>query len=236
MEKSGKPTKQNISIKKISQKVLWIKKLVVSLYPNKNPINMKKSFDDLVKHIKQECKKHDVKLKIGRGKTVKMDTIRVGGYFDSDNRILTAASKSSAYKTLLAHEYCHLTQYVDKFHLWDLCGDSMTKIEKYLNGEDVPDIEKAIAISRDLELDNEKRTTALLDEYDLDVDKGLYIKQSNAYILFYNYMVHSRRWSKPGKAPYTNERIIAAMSDKFDMDYTNIHNPKIIKLYQEEDI
>lgn len=197
---------------------------------------MKKSFDDLVKHIKQECKKHNVTLKIGRGKTVKLDSLRVGGYFDSDNLVLTAASKSTVFKTLLAHEYCHLTQYVDKFHLWDKCGDSMTKIEKYINGENVRDIEKAIAISRDLELDNEKRTAKLLDEYDLDIDKGLYIKQSNAYILFYNYMVHSRRWSKPGKAPYTNERIIAAMSDKFDMDYTNIHNPEIIKLYQEEDI
>jgi hypothetical protein len=197
---------------------------------------MKKSFDDLVKHIKQECKKHNVTLKIGRGKTVKLDTIRVGGYFDSESRVLTAASKSTHFKTLLAHEYCHLTQFNDKFPLWDLCGDSMGKIEQYINGESVPDIEEAISISRDLELDNEVRTSKLIDEYDLDIDKGLYIKQSNAYILFYNYMVHSKRWSKPGNAPYSNKRIIAAMSDKFDMDYTNIHNPKIIKLYQEEDI
>ena len=197
---------------------------------------MKKSFDDLVKHIKQECKNHNVTLKIGRGKTVKLDSLRVGGYFDSESLILTAASKSTHFKTLLAHEYCHLTQYVDGFPLWDKCGDSLAKIEKYINGEDVPDIEEAIAISRDLELDNERRTTKLIEEYDLGIDTELYIKQSNAYILFYNYIVHSKRWSKPGNAPYSNERIIAAMSDKFDMDYTNIHNPDIIKLYQEEDI
>jgi len=197
---------------------------------------MKKSFEDLVKHIKQECKKYNVTLKIGRGKTVKLDSLRVGGYFDSESRVLTAASKSTHFKTLLAHEYCHLTQYVDEFPLWDKCGDSLAKIEKYINGEDVPDIEEAIAISRDLELDNERRTTKLIEEYDLGIDAELYIKQSNAYILFYNYIVHSKRWSKPGNAPYSNERIIAAMSDKFDMDYTNIHNPDIIKLYQEEDI
>ena len=33
---------------------------------------MKKSFDDLIKHIKQECKRHNVTFKIGRGKTVKL--------------------------------------------------------------------------------------------------------------------------------------------------------------------
>ena len=52
---------------------------------------MKKSFDDLVKHIKQECKKNNVKLKIGRGKTIRLNKFRVGGYFDSETKILAAA-------------------------------------------------------------------------------------------------------------------------------------------------
>jgi hypothetical protein len=32
-------------------------------------------------------------------------------------------------------------------------------------------------------------------------------------------MLHSRKWSNPGNSPYTNENILAAMSDKFDMEY-----------------
>jgi hypothetical protein len=63
----------------------------------------------------------------------------------------------------------------------------------------------------------------------------LYIRKSNAYVLFYNYMKISRKWSNPDNAPYRNKNIIEAMSDKFDMDYENL-SEELIELFKKEKI
>lgn len=196
---------------------------------------MKKSYEEFLKMVKLECKKHSIKLDLRKGKFVRLSGFRCGGYFDEDNRTLVAAMGHQDSKALLAHEYCHLTQWVEQTPLWLEAPESLGKIEKWLSGEDVDNIEKHIAISRSLELDNEIRTSKIIEEYDLGIDIDLYIKKCNAYILFYNWLLESRHWSKPGNSPYVNPRVLEAMSTKFDMNYETL-DPEIAKVYREQNI
>lgn len=197
---------------------------------------MKKSYEDFLKLVKSECKKHNIKLKITKYKSIRLGSLRCSGYFESEEYpTLAAAMGHPDGKAVLAHEYSHMTQWLDKIPLWDLSGDSLNKVEEWLEGEEVEDIEKHLAICRDLELDNEKRTIKLIKEYDLGIDLSTYIKKSNAYVLFYNWLLVSRKWSKPGNSPYMNKKILSLMSDKFDMNYDSL-DPHIKKAFEEEKI
>jgi hypothetical protein len=99
----------------------------------------------------------------------------------------------------------------------------------------VKNIEYHLGIVRDLELDNEKRTVALIQRWDLDVDIDHYIKKANAYIQFYNYMGKTRRWSNPTNAPYGNKNLIDVMSNKFDMNYKRL-SKRVEKVFVNENI
>jgi hypothetical protein len=48
-------------------------------------------------------------------------------------------------------------------------------------------------------------------------------------------MKESRKWSKPGRAPYSVPEIIDMMSDKFDMNYDEL-TPELRKVFVEQDI
>jgi hypothetical protein len=111
----------------------------------------------------------------------------------------------------------------------------ITKVDEWLNGTDVKNIKKYLALSRDLELDNEKRSVALIKKWDLDIDVDEYTRKANAYVLFYNYLYHTRRWSDPKNSPYTNQNIIGKMSNKFNMRYNEM-SKKYLELFQKENV
>lgn len=196
----------------------------------------KRSFEDLVSFVKQECKTHGVKLVMTRGKYVKLESIRCSGYFcDEEPPVLVCAMNGKKAKEVFAHEYCHMTQWLDKIPLWDKAGNSLNKITEWLKGEDVPNIKYHIGKARDLELENEKRAAKIARTYDLDCTVSDYIRGANAYVVFYNWLLESRVWSRPKRSPYTNERILKAMSTKFDMNYETM-DPKIHQIFLEEGI
>lgn len=197
-----------------------------------------KTYEELIKKVRKECRENNVRFYKGPGKFVYLpdSNIKCGGFFNSEpDPVLAFASKNSESKTLLAHEYCHMTQWLDKIPLWDIAGHSIVFVDLWLNGEVIPNIKEHLNNCRDLELDNEIRTSKLFDEYDFDQSKEEYIKKANSYILFYNYLEYSRKWSVPGNAPYSNSKILNAMSDKFDMDYENM-SKELLELYRDENI
>jgi hypothetical protein len=196
---------------------------------------MKKSYEEFIQMVKSECKKYGVKLDLRKGKYIRLMGFRCGGCFEDTPPTLTVAMGHKESKALFAHEYCHLTQWADGIQLWSQCAESLSILEGWLKGEEVNDIEKHIAICRSLELDNEMRTSKIIEEYDLDIDLDLYIKKSNAYVLFYNWLLESRRWSKPGNSPYVNPRVLEVMSNKFDMNYETL-DPEISRIFKQENI
>ena len=191
---------------------------------------------EFIKHVEQECKKHNVKCILKNTKTVQLDgSSRCSGYFDEES-LVVAMNRPDAMQ-ILVHEYCHLTQWVDQCEIWvhSTNYQSHDKLYRWLAGEDIKDIEQAIAICRDIELDNEKRSVKMIKKFNLDIDIDLYIKKANAYIQFYNYLLISRRWCKPSNTPYKNNVLVEAMPIKFNMDYKKL-SKKLLKIFEEENI
>lgn len=205
---------------------------------------MDKKTEAFISFVKEECKKNGVIFKPYKRGYIKLtNDIKCGGFFDDGSdpetrkATLAFAQGRADYLELLVHEYCHMTQWIDGIDLWEVSAGSMSTVDEWLSGVDHPmeKVEAALNASRDLELDNEKRSAEMFKKWDLPVDVDLYIKKANAYVLFYNYLKTSRKWSVPGNAPYTNKNILEAMSDKFDMDYENLSDG-LIELFKKENI
>lgn len=195
-----------------------------------------KKWEGFLEHVIEQCKLKNVELDLRKSKYLELsDNIKCGGYFDSDIPKLACAMDHEESKTLLIHEYCHMTQWLDEMPLWNESAESIELVDKWLGGEDVENIGKHVRISKDLELDNEKRAVQIMKDWDLEIDIEDYIRKSNAYVLFYLYLEKSRKWSVPGNSPYTNKRVLELMSSKFDMNY-DVLDPTIEKIFREENI
>lgn len=190
-----------------------------------------------VKWVQEQCKLYGVKCRLKNVKYLRLTpTIKCSGYFDGgDVPELVVAMNRKDWIEILVHEYCHLTQWVEKIPLWTQSADSLNKIDIWLNGGKVKFIKKHLGIARDLELDNEKRSVNLIQEWGLNVDVEHYIQKANAYVQFYNYMGISRRWSKPGNSPYSNENIISEMPSTFSMKYKKM-SKKVENIFIQENI
>jgi hypothetical protein len=189
---------------------------------------------EFIKFVKDECKKYGVKCDLRKGKYVKIDpNIKCSGFFD-EKSLVTAMKNPNAFG-VLAHEYCHLTQWVDKIPLWKKADKALTKVDEWLGGKPVRNIKKYLAIARDLELDNEKRTVKLLKKFGFDDMIEDYTRKANAYVHFYNYMLFTRKWSNPNNSPYNNKKVLSVMSSKFNMKYSEM-TQKVKKVFESEGI
>jgi hypothetical protein len=196
--------------------------------------------ENFIKYVVSECKKHGVKVKEYKRGYIKLtDNIKCAGFFDDNTKppTLAYAKGREDYLELLVHEFCHMTQWLDKIELWGKASVSLEKMWEWLGNKDkkIVGIRSHIDIARDLELDNEKRSVEMIKKWNLPIDVPTYTKKANAYVLFYNHLKTSRNWSVPGNSPYGNKRILDSMSDKFDMDYDKLSD-EIKKMFKEEKI
>jgi hypothetical protein len=189
-----------------------------------------------IEYVKGECKKYGVKCKLKSVKYVKMDgNVKCSGWFDEEVPELVVAMNRPDWIEILAHEYGHLTQWRENAPIWKEAVKSLPKVWGWLDGTNVRNIEKHIGISRDLELDNEKRAVKIIKKFELKVDLEHYVKKANAYVQFYNWMLITRKWSKPTNSPYKNKNLVEAMSSKFNMKYDKL-TPKLENIFRTENI
>ena len=188
-----------------------------------------------IEHVKAECKRTGIKCDLRPTKYVKISNIVCSGYFDSEGKALVCSMNRPDSLGILAHEYAHLTQWDEGIDLWDKAGNSMEKIDGWLGGKRVHHIKRHLGVSRDLELDNERRTVKLIKKWKLSIDVKDYIKKANAYIHFYNWMYHTRKWSSSKNSPYTNVGIQAVMSTRFDMNYKEL-TPRVYEAFAKAKI
>ena len=192
-----------------------------------------------VRWVKKQCRKHGVKCKLKNVSYLRLSgSIRCSGYFDdaaSDSPTLVVAMNRPDWIEILVHEYCHLTQWIDQKSIWTKAGDSLPHVDEWLSGVEVPDIDYHLGIARDLELDNEKRSVALIRKWGLNVNVDRYIQKANAYIQFYNYLGKTRRWSRPDNSPYGNETVLKAMPTNFRMNYKKM-GKRLEKIFETENI
>jgi hypothetical protein len=191
---------------------------------------------EFLRFVKDQCKKYGIKCKLKNVSYLKLSgNIKCSGYFCETEKVLAVAMDRADWIEILAHEYCHLTQWVDGVDVWKKGCTGLVKMDNWMNGSRVRDIKKYLGYVRDLELDNEKRAVALIKKWGLDVDLDMYIKKANAYVQFYNYIYHTRKWSNPKNSPYSNSVVVDAMSNKFNMKYSDMSN-RVFKLFTQEKI
>ena len=195
-----------------------------------------------IQHVKDECKRLGVKTHIKDVKYVKLSpTIKCSGYFDEADpdkgAILAASMGKPDGLEILVHEYCHLTQWQDGFHLWKKAGSALSIIDEWLEGKykRPQTLDRAFEIAIGLERNNEMRSVRVINEWGLSIDVSTYIKKANSYLMFYNWLRKTRKWSNPNNQPYNNKRLIAAMPDNFKMNYSKLPK-KYEVIYKEENI
>ena len=200
-------------------------------------MTLSKNVRAFINHVKGHCKEVGIKCDIRPVKYLVLSgNIRCNGYFCEETMRLVVSGKNKDWLGVLAHEYAHLTQWQDKkTNIWKTGSTGVTQLDDWLGGKKIRSIKKAIEWSRDLELDNEKRTVKLIKKWKLPIDLNDYIKKANAYIHFYSYLRYSKKWSAPGKAPYSNKAIWEAMPSNFRMNYKKMSD-KYLKLYKEQNI
>lgn len=173
--------------------------------------------------VKSECKAHGIKLELRkRSYLVLSGNIKCSGYFDSEESKLVVAVNRKDWLPILVHEYGHLTQWVDRCKEWVDNETGLEGIDEWLNGKEVRNIKDVLSKSRDLELDNEKRSVRIIKKWNLPIDVKLYTQKANAYVCFYNYMYFSRRWCGIHNSPYKNPAIYSHMPTTFRMNYQKL--------------
>lgn len=189
-----------------------------------------------IQYVKNRCKEHGVKCDLRNTTYLRLSaTSTCSGYFSEAAPELVVAMKSPRWIGILAHEYSHLTQWVERIPVWVKAENSLQHVWDWIDGTDIKGINRHINVARDLELDNEQRAVNIIQRFDLNVDIDSYIRRANAYVQYYNWIKQTRKWSKPGNTPYSNERLIAAMPNKFNMDYSKIPK-RIERIFREENI
>ena len=179
---------------------------------------------DFLLEVRQKCKAHGITFYEGKGKYIKLSgNIKCGGYFDHTNKVLAYASKHPIALAILAHETCHLDQWLEnpkKFESYDEIG----LIDEWLSGKKVSNkrLDNAIYLAMELELDCEKRTARKIKKYNLPIDLPNYIRRANVYVYFYLWLRKTRRWSKPNNSPYQIDEIINSVPSRFLKDYSKL--------------
>lgn len=187
-----------------------------------------------IQYVKEQCAEYGIKCIIRHVKYVKLSgNIQCGGWFDETKKELVCASNRPDFLQILVHEFSHLTQWVDQCEAWKKGVEGIAYVDEWLSGKNVPNIRKHLSYSRDLELDNEKRTVKHIKKFGLSINVDDYIRRANAYIQFYNHIYYTRKWATHKNSPYKNPRIIAAMPKTFHMNYKKMSR-KVEKVFREE--
>ena len=194
---------------------------------------MEDNVERFIEHVKAECKKHKIKLQLRKVKYLKLyGNIKCSGYFDEEVGVLAIAIGREGWLGVLVHEYGHLTQWVEQCKAWT-DGAGTANIDHWLSGKRVRNIKVALAKTRDLELDNEKRSVKLIKQWDLPIDTKVYTRKANAYICFYNRLLITRRWCHPDNSPSRNSKVWKKMPTRFNMDYENM-SEKYHKIFEDQ--
>lgn len=154
----------------------------------------------LLGYITKKCLDNNVKIHYIPNKYVLTNGHKVSGYFHDKTKndlSIRVASDRQDFIEVLAHEYCHLTQYLDGFFNDESIQFATHNYDEWLlekaeyKDDVVDEMTKAFQY---LEWENEGRTIKLMDFFNMDYDKSLYIKKANVYILSYEVIARHRKW------------------------------------------
>lgn len=192
---------------------------------------------EFIHQVVTDCEKNDIKIVISPKDRVYYGDISCNGFFEQHFPVeytykhvlgeptlpidlsgnsypllagCTGNKTDSEFISLLAHEYCHMQQFIEKSPLW-ITLDEFEKFEKWLGHESIDHNELITAWTKIvmLEADCEKRVVNLIADLDLPLDVNTYSRRANSYLFFYQWVLKNRKWYKT--APYEIESIVNMM-------------------------
>ncbi len=186
------------------------------------------NISSFITSLKRKANKLGIQLQLDNNKFIIDNKLECAGYFmEKIGRIpgilATATGLSiKEWLPILVHESCHMDQWNEKIKLWDEADRlNPNLIDEWLNGKDFSTkrVEAAINITRDLELDCEKRAVKKIKKFNLPIDISEYIQKGNCYLFFHNYMKKTRKWYDPKNDPFTNPKIYKLVSKDWYESY-----------------
>ncbi len=171
-----------------------------------------------IAHVEATCKKHKVRFLLAKGKTVDQgDGLGCSGFFDDEDMVLAVACGHKDWLGILAHEFCHMLQWIADDPLWINSGEKMCEwYWEWVFGSTERSKDKTDRACRAqlaVELGCEQRAVRLMRRWKLPVNLDRYIRNANAYVMFYTFMRLNGVWY--GRAPYRVPAIRAIMPGKF---------------------
>lgn len=202
-------------------------------------ITQHKQVNDFISDLAKKLTRSKAKFIISPSTFVQADGLRCNGYFDESPPVLAIAigKPQKQWLPTLVHESCHFDQWKEGIPLWKEVAkyDSLKRnYHNWIDGTELSktEVTKVVNVSRDLELDCERRTLIKIKKLGLPIDVVAYTKSAAAYVLFYNYIKMSRKWYKIGKEPYNNPEILKLMPDNLDGDFTKL-SKKLVSLFEQ---
>ena len=187
--------------------------------------------DKLLEDTKIKCEKHGVKFVTTDTDHVQypVGNVPVSGYFvDYGKPELGVAigRPVEVWSATLAHESSHMDQWLEKSKYWTgnyIDGkEAVDYLDEWISGTEytTEEIDTYVKAAIGVEWDCERRTVQKIKEYNLPLDPIEETQKANSYILFYTLLKETRKWNKPGKAPYLIKEVWSHMPKTFDMDYS----------------
>jgi len=187
--------------------------------------------EKILGQIADECILHGVKFNLSPEKSIiyPNSTMTCSGYFiDYGHPELAVATDKPELEWLmvLLHESCHMKQWIEKSDFWvDSFIDgreSIDYINEWVEGKEFTneELKKLSILARDVEWDCEKRTIERAKAFNLNINYTEEIQRANSYILFYNFILETRKWYKTEFAPYRIREVWSLAPKDFNYDKT----------------
>lgn len=164
---------------------------------------------DLLARIIEDCRESGVNLQLHKQPHLWFDTVKISGYFSDeeseDTPALVVAGGRPDWDLILFHEYSHMCQWKDGLFDHHSFGyEAYNVFDQWLTGDaeyDSEVVEAAVRGLQFIELDAEQRTVELIKKYNVKTSIREYIKRANTYVLSYEVMRRTRRWTNKAR-PY----------------------------------
>ncbi len=138
----------------------------------------------------------------------------ISGSFCEEEKKIEVACSEDGWFMVFVHEYCHFQQWLEGLFDDAVVIAAYSVFDTWLDGTRELPQELLLTFIRKmqwLELDNEKRTIKLLEEFDVAFNKEEYIKEVNVDILSYEYCRRIRKWHT---SSLNTDKMSSLMSNK----------------------
>ena len=187
-----------------------------------------------VRHVKNHLAQYGMRLVIGRGRSLNCGGYRCEGYFNDKEKIIKIAKFATNFLETLVHEYSHFLQYINNSKIFHKSDKAIIMVDSWFAGKEYPEeqLKRSFFIIRAMERDCEKRAVKLIDQFNLKIDKKLYVKRAHCYIYSHFMMEKTRKYGTYRKSPYFSKYVLKIMPSNMAVLSHRFIPPKIYSMLE----